>query len=178
MSISDGNSSQLLQEHFEDPYHRGDCEIATHAAQFREPSTQCEIRFEFAVDDLQRILEAWWDGDGCQHCEGLASLLCESIEGATTGEVIGGLRPSGNSTTSDPPAGDQEGEPSGCATRPNLQSTIGHVSEQVRQFLGLTSCTHMVCETILQGLQSPLSALDDDLADGQQFGGPSLREEC
>lgn len=71
----------LLQDYFDDPYHRGHCEMATHLAEGENPDSKCQIRFEIAVSDSGEILEAWWDGQGCMFCEGSASILAEQVEG-------------------------------------------------------------------------------------------------
>ena len=135
---------QILVEHFEDPYHRGQCDCSTHAAELVCQETNCQIRFELMLAEDGLIQEAWFDARGCAFCEGLASLACERLEG------MSGNEDAVNQVFSDlselPP------ERPACQGLPQL--------------------------TICKALASPLSDLDDDLADGTQFGGPSLREEC
>ncbi len=146
--------TQLLQDHFEDPYHRGSCEIATHAADAQNPETGCQIRLEFAVNDTGEILEAWWDGQACPTCEGLASIAVEQLEGSMLSAI--------------------EVEQTGCPLEPNeLWKCQANGKEG-----GENSCHSFVWGTIVRAARTPLAALEEDLADSQQFGGPSLREEC
>lgn len=71
-----------LADHFEDPYHEGPLEQATHAAQ-----CECACR-EADVDSVLMqlrvaggtIVEAWFEAEGCPWCLGAASFLAEAIE--------------------------------------------------------------------------------------------------
>ena len=72
---------ELLNSHYEDPYHRGHCERATHGSQSHDPLTQHFILMQLRVSDEGMIEEAWFDSQGCICCEAPASILvmhCES----------------------------------------------------------------------------------------------------
>jgi NifU-like protein involved in Fe-S cluster formation len=72
---------ELLCSHYEDAYHRGRCERATHGAQSHDPETRHFILMQLRVCDAGIIEEAWFDSQGCIYCEAPASILalhCES----------------------------------------------------------------------------------------------------
>ncbi|MCA9214145.1 MAG: iron-sulfur cluster assembly scaffold protein [Planctomycetales bacterium] len=85
------NEEEIYQEHvldhYEDPYHRGSCEGATHAHEDDNPLCGDVIRVELRLDDDGKINEAWFDGDGCCISQSAASMLMEEIEGKTLEEV-------------------------------------------------------------------------------------------
>jgi nitrogen fixation NifU-like protein len=145
---------QELQDHFDDPYHRGSADLATHASEGVNHDTDCHLRVELAIDEEGQIREAWWDGEGCRFCEGTASLLAERLEGRLAAEL-------------------QD------ATDWRLIYEAADAAQAATCDVAPThGCGAMVADTWLAAIKSPLAALDEDLADGQQFGGPSLREEC
>ncbi len=69
----------VLQEHFDNPYHRGECPDATHSAECSDNEAGCTLLIELLANESE-IVEAWFDGEGCACCEGLASLLMERAE--------------------------------------------------------------------------------------------------
>lgn len=155
----------ILSEHFDDPYHRGECESATHAYEDsladrvgeqaagsdESQDCECQIRFELSVDDDDQVLEAWWDGQGCFRCEGTASVLAEAAEGKKLGELhLDSL----------------------------ASKLLDALAEEEPKDVSLCRCQRLVLEVLSKAGRTSLSELDDDLADGTQFGGPSLREEC
>ena len=71
---------EVVSEHFADPYHCGSCLGATHAAECQADSHPCIVRIELLLRDGV-VREAWFEADGCECCEGLASLLVEFAEG-------------------------------------------------------------------------------------------------
>jgi NifU-like protein involved in Fe-S cluster formation len=77
---------EIIGEHFADPYHCGVCEGATHIAQCVEAQTSCHLQLELIVRD-ERVREAWFIADGCECCEGLASLLAEHVEGKQVADL-------------------------------------------------------------------------------------------
>ena len=139
---------KLLQEHFDDPYHRGGCDCATHAAQDVVSGTSCELGIELALDEEGQVLEAWFDGAGCETCEGLSSLMMENLEGLSL-ETL-------------------------------KQWTEAQFLEALNVDLNelQSPCRHLPWSTLQKALRGALVELDEDLTDGTQFGGPSLREEC
>jgi nitrogen fixation NifU-like protein len=76
-----------ILDHYEDPYHRGCCDHATHAHDDDNPLCGDVIRVELQVDDQGVIKAAWFDGDGCCISQASASMLMERIEGMKVEEV-------------------------------------------------------------------------------------------
>ena len=78
------NEEEIYQEHvldhYEDPYHRGSCEHATHAHEDDNPLCGDVIRIELKIDNDQ-VKEAWFEGDGCCISQSAASMLVEKMEG-------------------------------------------------------------------------------------------------
>lgn len=74
-------------DHYEDPYHRGDCQVATHAHAGKNPLCGDKIHVDLRLDKDGRVAEAWFDGDGCVISQASASMLIEAIEGKTIEEV-------------------------------------------------------------------------------------------
>jgi nitrogen fixation NifU-like protein len=72
---------ELLISHFEDPYHRGDCERATHAHQAHDPATEHSVAISLKVNEERHIEEAWFESAGCLFCEAPASILVQYAEG-------------------------------------------------------------------------------------------------
>jgi len=73
------DQKQRIQDHYEDPYHRGRCERPTHYAEARNEQCGDLIAIELrVVDDL--IGEIWFDGVGCQISQATVSMLCEQLE--------------------------------------------------------------------------------------------------
>lgn len=77
---------QRIQDHYEDPYHRGRCEHPTHTAEARNEQCGDVIAIELRVSGEQ-IEEVWFDGEGCQLSQSTASMLSERLEGKRTQEV-------------------------------------------------------------------------------------------
>ena len=70
-------------EHYEDPYHRGSCANCTHKWEDRNPLCGDKVLLQLNVDSEGKIVEAWFDGDGCCISQASASMLVEAIEGQT-----------------------------------------------------------------------------------------------
>jgi nitrogen fixation NifU-like protein len=68
-------------DHYEDPYHRGDCEHATHAEEGNNPLCGDKVRIELEIDDEGKIQQAWFEGEGCVISQASTSMLMERIEG-------------------------------------------------------------------------------------------------
>ena len=85
------DEQQIYQEHvldhYEDPYHRGHCDHATHAHDADNPLCGDVIHVELQVGPDGRVQSAWFDGDGCCISQASASMLMEQIEGKTVDEV-------------------------------------------------------------------------------------------
>ena len=74
-------------DHYESPYHRGHLAGATHAHEDDNPLCGDVVRVELAIDDDQKVREAWFSGDGCCISQASASMLMEAIEGKSVDEV-------------------------------------------------------------------------------------------
>lgn len=76
-----------VMDHYEDPYHRGECELASHRHHDKNPICGDEITVELRLDNDGNIREAWFDGEGCCISQAAASMLMERIEGKSVEEV-------------------------------------------------------------------------------------------
>ncbi len=74
-------------DHYEDPYHRGDCEHATHAEEGNNPLCGDKVRIELEIDDEGKIRQAWFEGEGCVISQSSTSMLMERIEGMSLDEL-------------------------------------------------------------------------------------------
>ncbi len=82
------NSEQDIYEdhvldHYEDPYHRGALQGATHCHEADNPLCGDVIHIDLRLDDDGTVKEAWFDGKGCVISQASASMLVEKIEGKT-----------------------------------------------------------------------------------------------
>ena len=74
-------------DHYEDPYHRGPFEGATHAHEADNPLCGDVIHIDLKLADDGTIAEAWFDGQGCVISQASASMLIEAVEGKTLEEL-------------------------------------------------------------------------------------------
>lgn len=141
---------QLLRDHYDDPYHRGNCDNPTHSGGADCDVSQCQLGFELCIDSSAKVVHAWFDGSGCETCEALASLLAGYCEGWSLNELrqldVKKMRTGLGLTNAD----------------------LWHSAP----------CTSLPWQALQAAIANPLDPLDGDLADGTSFGGPSLREEC
>ncbi len=86
MSDQDLYEEHVL-EHYEDPYHRGPFESATHAHEGKNPLCGDVIHIDLRLSEDGKIEEAWFDGKGCVISQASASMLVEQIEGKTLAEL-------------------------------------------------------------------------------------------
>lgn len=141
---------QTLEDYYLDPYHRGPHEDPTHAAATRCAENDCQLQFELSLDGRAVIQQAWFLGDGCSTCEALASLLASRCEGQLAADW----------------------------TSLSFETWTEQLGWSAAELLELSPCATLPLRTLQAALASPLDTLDDDLIDGPNFGGPSLREEC
>lgn len=151
----------LLEDHYDDPYHHGSCERASHVGERGAENGRCQLRIELSVNADGVIEEAWFDGAGCQICESLASILMERCEGdpvdqwskMTMEQLLDGLASgSEKEVEADRVSGDPE--------------------------LVQTGCVELPLQVLKIAFERPAGSDVDDGADTTTFGGPSLREEC
>jgi nitrogen fixation NifU-like protein len=76
-----------ILDHYEDPFHRGRLEGATHAHQDKNPLCGDVVRIELAVDADGKIRNLYFDGQGCVISQASASMLLEELFGKTVDDV-------------------------------------------------------------------------------------------
>lgn len=153
---------QLLRDHYDDPYHRGDCDAPIHAGTADCDESPCQLGCELCVDPSARIVQAWFDGSGCETCEALASVLAGYCEGWSLSELR-------------------------QLNAEKLQFGLGLTNPDL---WNSAPCTWLPWQALQAAITNPLDSdhahgeiahgdiTSSDLADGPRFGGPSLREEC
>ena len=142
--------SQLLSDHYDDPYHRGECEGATHAATCQSALSGCQIAFELRLSADGQVSQAWFDGAGCEFCEAVASILAMPCEGKSAAEL-------------------RQWDHRNFFDRLGLEDlSLGPSA----------ACMWLPYQTLEKTLRTPIDCMDSDVDDGPNFGGPSLREEC
>lgn len=80
------DESRIL-DHAETPYHRGRAAKPTCAHAERNAACGDWVCLELVLDPGGRVQQAWFDGRGCIISQAAASILCESVEGKTIGEL-------------------------------------------------------------------------------------------
>jgi nitrogen fixation NifU-like protein len=76
-----------ILDHYEDPFHRGQLEGATHAHQDKNPLCGDVVRIELVVDEDGKIRNLYFDGQGCVISQASASMLLEEMYGKTVDDV-------------------------------------------------------------------------------------------
>ncbi|MFG0263525.1 MAG: iron-sulfur cluster assembly scaffold protein [Rhodopirellula sp. JB055] len=87
MPIEHDSHDDHVQDHYEDPYHRGTLETATHMGEGTNSLCSDRIVITTQLDDSGNVKEAWFDGDGCVISQASASMLMEHVEGKPVEEV-------------------------------------------------------------------------------------------
>lgn len=151
-SNSSGNDQDIYEEHvldhYEDPYHRGLLDTATHAHEGNNPLCGDKIHIDLKLDADGKVSEAWFEGEGCVISQASASMLVEEIEGKSLDEV-------------------KE------FTAEEMLGLFGPKLTPNRQ-----KCCLLSWKVVQAALHSPVDEIDDDESgDSVQFGGPSLGEE-
>ncbi len=78
---------ERILDHYEEPFHRGRCPLATHAHEDENPLCGDVVRVELAVDPDGRIVDAWFEGDGCCISQAAASMLVQRMHGRAVEDV-------------------------------------------------------------------------------------------
>lgn len=141
---------QLLSEHYEDPYHRGSCERATHVGSADCQASGCQLEVELAIDRNGKLQQMWFDGTGCATCEPLASLLAEYCEGCELSELQG----------------------------LELAKLCRELQLPIEKLQQSAPCCHLALTALQSALQHGARAVSGDSLEGLRFDGPSLGEEC
>jgi nitrogen fixation NifU-like protein len=76
-----------ILDHYEQPFHRGSCPLATHCHQASNPLCGDRIRIELRVNAEGRIEDAFFQGEGCCVSQSAASMLVEHCQGKTLEDV-------------------------------------------------------------------------------------------
>jgi nitrogen fixation protein NifU and related proteins len=76
-----------ILDHYEDPYHRGECGTCTHRHQDTNPLCGDVIRMALQVDDQGTMKEIYFNGDGCCISQAAASMLVEKFDGKHIDDV-------------------------------------------------------------------------------------------
>ena len=74
-------------DHYEDPYHRGRVEQPTHHHKDDNPLCGDVIEINLVIDSEGKIVQAYFDGDGCCISQASASMLIEKMEGVHVDNV-------------------------------------------------------------------------------------------
>jgi nitrogen fixation NifU-like protein len=137
-----------ILDHYEDPYHRGQCEHSSHEFEGKNPLCGDVVRIDLALGDDGKINEIYFDGDGCCISQASASMLVEAMDGKTADDVR------------DFSAEDML-ELFGARLTPNRQK-----------------CCLLSWKVLQQAVHSPIDGDDADAAPGDStFSGPNLAEE-
>ena len=85
------NEEELYQEHildhYEDPFHRGTLNGATHAHEDKNPLCGDVVRIELLLDNDGKISDLYFTGQGCVISQASASMLLEQMHGKTVEEL-------------------------------------------------------------------------------------------
>jgi nitrogen fixation protein NifU and related proteins len=76
-----------ILDHYEEPYHRGDCPECTHVHKEANPLCGDVVRMELRIDDRGTMKEIYFNGDGCCISQAAASMLVEKFDGKHIDEV-------------------------------------------------------------------------------------------
>jgi nitrogen fixation protein NifU and related proteins len=85
------NEEELYQEHildhYEDPYHRGQCPTCTHTHEDTNPLCGDVIQMQLRIDDQGHMKDVYFNGNGCCISQAAASMLVEKFDGKSIEEV-------------------------------------------------------------------------------------------
>jgi len=76
-----------IDDHVNQPYHRGRCAGCTHAHEGENPLCGDIVRMELRVDDQGTMKDVCFDGRGCRISQAAASMLAERFDGHAVDEV-------------------------------------------------------------------------------------------
>lgn len=76
-----------ILEHYEDPYHRGHAQHATHKHEDDNPLCGDVIQIDLAINPQGKIEEIYFDGDGCCISQAAASMLVEHFDQKSVEDV-------------------------------------------------------------------------------------------
>ncbi len=76
-----------ILDHYEEPFHRGECPGATHAHEDDNPLCGDVVRIELSIDPAGKIEDAFFNGDGCCISQASASMLLEKVIGQQVDDI-------------------------------------------------------------------------------------------
>lgn len=76
-----------ILDHYEDPFHRGDLEVPTHAHEEKNPLCGDIIRIKLKLDADSKVADCYFTGEGCVISQASASMLLEELHGKTVAQV-------------------------------------------------------------------------------------------
>ena len=149
MSSEQDIYEEHVLDHYEDPYHRGDLERATHAHEADNPLCGDRVHIDLKIDSDEKIIEAWFSGDGCVISPASASMLMETVEGKTLDEIR-------------------------AFSAEEMLALFGPKLTPNRQ-----KCCLLSWRVLQSAIHAPVDDLpaDDEDTPDVHFGGPSLGEE-
>ncbi len=149
MSSEQDIYEEHVLDHYEDPYHRGNLERATHSHEADNPLCGDLIQVDLKIEVDEKVTEAWFSGEGCVISQASASMLIETIEGKTTEEIREF-------------SAEQMLKLFGPKLTPNRQK-----------------CCLLPWRVLQSAIHSPVDEMppDEDDSPDVHFGGPSLSEE-
>jgi nitrogen fixation protein NifU and related proteins len=71
---------QRILDHYEAPFHRGQCPQLTHAHEDDNPLCGDRVRIELAIESDGTIRDAYFCGEGCCVSQAAASMLIERMQ--------------------------------------------------------------------------------------------------
>ena len=77
-----------ILDHYEDPFHRGHVDRATHAHEDKNALCGDVVRIELRLDKDGKIEDLCFSGDGCVISQASASMLLEKMEGKSVDEAM------------------------------------------------------------------------------------------
>jgi len=85
------SEEELYQEHvldhYEDPFHRGELDDATHVHQDKNPLCGDVVRIELRLNGDGKIEDLYFTGEGCVISQASASMLLEQMHGKTVEDL-------------------------------------------------------------------------------------------
>ena len=87
MSSEEELYQEHVLDHYEDPFHRGTLEGATHAHQEKNPLCGDVVRIELRLDDHDKIRDLYFTGEGCVISQAATSMLLEQMLGKTIDQL-------------------------------------------------------------------------------------------
>ncbi len=91
ISENDEIYQERILDHYEEPYHRGHCQSATHRHRENNPLCgdviQIELNLQQDGQEDGTIHEIFFDGEGCRISQAAASILAEYMDGKRVEDI-------------------------------------------------------------------------------------------